>query len=75
MTATRDPRIVPRDLDPDPTYPQMTTTAASDSSPPVPLPHDLRVRNGTVREDVLPSKIESLRWAEELYILYYLCRH
>ncbi|KAG8904079.1 Eukaryotic peptide chain release factor GTP-binding subunit [Tulasnella sp. 403] len=60
MTAFRDPGILPRDLDPDPPFPQ-SSSATTDSSP-VPLPRDLRVRNGTLI-------FAQLKYAGELKIL------
>ncbi|KAF8912097.1 DHHC palmitoyltransferase-domain-containing protein [Gymnopilus junonius] len=45
-TATTDPGILPRDLDPDPPYP---ATSPSDGGMRAPMPRDLKVRNDVVR--------------------------
>ena len=45
-TATTDPGILPRNLDPDPPYP---ATSPSDGDVKVPLPRDLKVRTQVVR--------------------------
>ncbi|KAJ7709759.1 DHHC palmitoyltransferase-domain-containing protein [Mycena rosella] len=45
-TATRDPGILPRNLDPDPPYP---TTSPSDGGMRAPMPRDLKVRADVVR--------------------------
>ncbi|KZT35075.1 hypothetical protein SISSUDRAFT_1051964 [Sistotremastrum suecicum HHB10207 ss-3] len=44
--AFRDPGILPRDMDPDPPYP---ATSPSDGGTRVPLPRDLKIRDGYVR--------------------------
>ena len=41
MQATRDPGILPRNLDPDPPYP---STSPSDGGVRAPMPRDLKVR-------------------------------
>ncbi|KAL5529138.1 hypothetical protein ACEPAG_5112 [Sanghuangporus baumii] len=45
-TAFSDPGILPRNLDPDPPYPQ---NASSEEAARAPLPRDLKVRSGVVR--------------------------
>ncbi|KAJ7461559.1 DHHC palmitoyltransferase-domain-containing protein [Mycena latifolia] len=49
-TATRDPGILPRNLDPDPPYP-----ATSPDGLRAPLPRDLRVRSDVVRVKYCPT--------------------
>ncbi|KAJ6597034.1 DHHC palmitoyltransferase-domain-containing protein [Mycena vulgaris] len=51
-TATRDPGILPRDLDPDPPYP---TTSPSDGGLRTPMPRDLKVRSEVVRVKYCPT--------------------
>ncbi|KAH0583580.1 hypothetical protein H2248_009203 [Termitomyces sp. 'cryptogamus'] len=51
-TATTDPGILPRGLDPDPPYP---TTTPSDGDVRVPMPRDLRVREDVVRVKYCPT--------------------
>ncbi|RDB21435.1 putative palmitoyltransferase ZDHHC14 [Hypsizygus marmoreus] len=51
-TATTDPGILPRGLDPDPPYP---ATSPSDGGVRAPMPRDLRVRNDTVRVKYCPT--------------------
>ncbi|KAJ7273269.1 hypothetical protein C8J57DRAFT_1317350 [Mycena rebaudengoi] len=51
-TATRDPGILPRDLDPDPPYP---TTSPSDGGMRAPMPRDLKVRADVVRVKYCPT--------------------
>ncbi|KAG6860596.1 hypothetical protein C0995_009486 [Termitomyces sp. Mi166 len=51
-TATTDPGILPRGLDPDPPYP---TTSPSDGGIRAPMPRDLKVRTDTVRVKYCPT--------------------
>ncbi|KAL9715389.1 Eukaryotic peptide chain release factor GTP-binding subunit [Leucoagaricus gongylophorus] len=51
-TATTDPGILPRELDPDPPYPSETP---SDGGSRVPMPRDLKVRNDIVRTKYCPT--------------------
>ncbi|KAJ7741556.1 DHHC palmitoyltransferase-domain-containing protein [Mycena maculata] len=51
-TATRDPGILPRGLDPDPPYP---TTSPSDGGMRAPMPRDLKVRSDVVRVKYCPT--------------------
>ncbi|GLB34700.1 putative DHHC palmitoyltransferase family protein [Lyophyllum shimeji] len=51
-TATTDPGILPRGLDPDPPYP---ATSPSDGGNRVPMPRDLRVRSDVVRVKYCPT--------------------
>ncbi|KAG5635470.1 hypothetical protein H0H81_011111 [Sphagnurus paluster] len=51
-TATTDPGILPRGLDPDPPYP---TTSPSDGGMRAPMPRDLRVRQDVVRVKYCPT--------------------
>ncbi|KAF8891277.1 DHHC palmitoyltransferase-domain-containing protein [Infundibulicybe gibba] len=51
-TATRDPGILPRDLDPDPPY-HSSTTSKGDVR--VPMPRDLKVRSDVVRVKYCPT--------------------
>ncbi|KAJ7449951.1 DHHC palmitoyltransferase-domain-containing protein [Mycena latifolia] len=51
-TATRDPGILPRNLDPDPPYP---TTSPSDGGMRGPMPRDLKVRQDVVRVKYCPT--------------------
>ncbi|KAJ6623462.1 DHHC palmitoyltransferase-domain-containing protein [Mycena sp. CBHHK59/15] len=51
-TATRDPGILPRNLDPDPPYP---TTSPSDGGMRAPMPRDLKVRADVVRVKYCPT--------------------
>ncbi|KAK7467297.1 Eukaryotic peptide chain release factor GTP-binding subunit [Stygiomarasmius scandens] len=51
-TATMDPGILPRDLDPDPPYP---STSPSDGGMRAPLPRDLKVRSDVVRVKYCPT--------------------
>ncbi|KAF5373557.1 hypothetical protein D9758_000693 [Tetrapyrgos nigripes] len=51
-TATMDPGILPRNLDPDPPYP---STSSSDGSMRAPLPRDLKVRSDVVRVKYCPT--------------------
>lgn len=45
-TAFRDPGIIPRDLDPEPPY---AASSPSDGSPKIPLPREIRIRDGIIR--------------------------
>ncbi|KDR73618.1 hypothetical protein GALMADRAFT_228060 [Galerina marginata CBS 339.88] len=51
-TATIDPGILPRDLDPDPPYP---ATSPSDGGFRAPMPRDLKVRTDVVRVKYCPT--------------------
>ncbi|KAF9484628.1 hypothetical protein BDN70DRAFT_797321 [Pholiota conissans] len=51
-TATTDPGILPRNLDPDPPYP---ATSPSDGSNRAPMPRDLKVRTDVVRVKYCPT--------------------
>ncbi|KAF8809048.1 zf-DHHC-domain-containing protein [Phlegmacium glaucopus] len=51
-TATIDPGILPRNLDPDPPYPP---TSPSDGGVRVPMPRDLKVRTDVVRVKYCPT--------------------
>ncbi|KAF8077698.1 DHHC palmitoyltransferase-domain-containing protein [Lyophyllum atratum] len=51
-TATTDPGILPRGLDPDPPYP---ATSPSDGGVKAPMPRDLRVRQDVVRVKYCPT--------------------
>ncbi|KAJ6502409.1 DHHC palmitoyltransferase-domain-containing protein [Mycena sanguinolenta] len=51
-TATRDPGILPRNLDPDPPYP---ATSPSDGGMRTPMPRDLKVRADVVRVKYCPT--------------------
>ncbi|KAG5645590.1 hypothetical protein DXG03_005728 [Asterophora parasitica] len=51
-TATTDPGILPRGLDPDPPYP---ATSPSDGGVRAPMPRDLRVREDVVRVKYCPT--------------------
>ncbi|KAJ7172333.1 DHHC palmitoyltransferase-domain-containing protein [Mycena filopes] len=51
-TATRDPGILPRNLDPDPPYP---ATSPSDGGLRAPMPRDLKVRSDVVRVKYCPT--------------------
>ncbi|KAJ7632757.1 DHHC palmitoyltransferase-domain-containing protein [Roridomyces roridus] len=51
-TATRDPGILPRDIDPDPPFP---TTSPSDGGMRAPMPRDLKVRADVVRVKYCPT--------------------
>ncbi|KAF8969684.1 DHHC palmitoyltransferase-domain-containing protein [Flammula alnicola] len=51
-TATIDPGILPRNLDPDPPYP---ATSPSDGGNRVPMPRDLKVRTDVVRVKYCPT--------------------
>ncbi|KAK7020497.1 Palmitoyltransferase [Favolaschia claudopus] len=51
-TASRDPGILPRNLDPDPPYP---ATSPSDGTPRAPMPRDLKVRQDAVRVKYCPT--------------------
>ncbi|THU82612.1 zf-DHHC-domain-containing protein [Dendrothele bispora CBS 962.96] len=51
-TATMDPGILPRNLDPDPPYP---STSPSDGGMRAPLPRDLKVRSDVVRVKYCPT--------------------
>ncbi|KAJ7582944.1 DHHC palmitoyltransferase-domain-containing protein [Mycena floridula] len=51
-TATSDPGILPRDLDPDPPYPSMSP---SDGGIRAPMPRDLKVRSDVVRVKYCPT--------------------
>ncbi|KAJ7510016.1 DHHC palmitoyltransferase-domain-containing protein [Mycena galericulata] len=51
-TATRDPGILPRNLDLDPPYP---TTSPSDGGMRAPMPRDLKVRADVVRVKYCPT--------------------
>ncbi|TFK42307.1 DHHC palmitoyltransferase-domain-containing protein [Crucibulum laeve] len=51
-TATCDPGILPRNLDPDPPYP---ATSPSDGGNRVPMPRDLKVRSDVVRVKYCPT--------------------
>ncbi|KAJ7343394.1 DHHC palmitoyltransferase-domain-containing protein [Mycena albidolilacea] len=51
-TATRDPGILPRNLDPDPPYP---ATSPSDGGMRAPMPRDLKVRADVVRVKYCPT--------------------
>ncbi|KAJ7271926.1 DHHC palmitoyltransferase-domain-containing protein [Mycena haematopus] len=50
--ATRDPGILPRNLDPDPPYP---ATSPSDGGMRAPMPRDLKVRADVVRVKYCPT--------------------
>ncbi|KAF8334241.1 DHHC palmitoyltransferase-domain-containing protein [Cantharellus anzutake] len=47
ITATKDPGILPRNLDPDPPY--TTSSQVSENTPAVPMPRDIQVRAGIAR--------------------------
>uniref|UniRef100_A0A8H7Y158 protein S-acyltransferase n=1 Tax=Psilocybe cubensis TaxID=181762 RepID=A0A8H7Y158_PSICU len=51
-TATTDPGILPRNLDPDPPYP---ATSPSDGGIRAPMPRDLKVRSDIVRVKYCPT--------------------
>ncbi|KAF8197549.1 DHHC palmitoyltransferase-domain-containing protein [Pholiota molesta] len=51
-TATTDPGILPRNLDPDPPYP---ASSPSDGSNRAPMPRDLKVRTDVVRVKYCPT--------------------
>ncbi|KAG6916605.1 hypothetical protein DXG01_006162 [Tephrocybe rancida] len=51
-TATADPGILPRGLDPDPPYP---ATSPSDGGVRAPMPRDLKVRSDVVRVKYCPT--------------------
>ncbi|EDR14204.1 uncharacterized protein LACBIDRAFT_292186 [Laccaria bicolor S238N-H82] len=51
-TATCDPGILPRNLDPDPPYP---STSPSDGGVRAPMPRDLKVRSDVVRVKYCPT--------------------
>ncbi|KAG6852946.1 hypothetical protein C0991_007956 [Blastosporella zonata] len=51
-TATTDPGILPRGLDPDPPYP---ATSPSDGGMRAPMPRDLKVRSDVVRVKYCPT--------------------